>query len=116
MLPSLFKSFENMLDSFKFEFNFESTKPENIFKNVEYEKTEETGSDENSSWKSERWTSEDGNIKYYKKVTTFKSKETKKPTLEDLKNQLNEAVKEQKYETAIKLRDTINQMEKEKGQ
>ncbi len=48
-----------------------------------------------------------GNIKYYKKVTTFKGTEEKQPTVEELKNQLQEAIKEEKFELAIKLRDQI---------
>lgn len=109
---TVFKNFEKMMDSFKFDFEINSFKPEKMFKNVKYEKTEETGSDDNSTWKSEKWSSEAGNISYYKKVTTYKPQEEKQPTLEELQSNLDEAVKEQKFELAIKLRDKIKNIEK----
>ena len=105
-----------MLDSFNFHFEVNSFKPEDMFKDVEYEKTEESGSDENSTWKTERWSSAAGNVSYYKKVTKSKKKEKQEPSLEELKNHLETAVKEQQFEKAIKLRDTIKQIENKKGQ
>lgn len=111
-MVSIFKSFEQMLDSFKFNLEVFSTKPEDLFKDVEYEKTEESGTDENSTWKVEKWSSAAGNVSFYKKVTKYKPKEQKTPTVEELKAQLQEAIKEEKFEKAIKLRDEINKMKK----
>lgn len=110
---TLFKTFDKFLNSFNFEFEMN---PEQMFKDIKHEKTEEKGSDENSTWHQETWTSENGKYSYYKKVTKYQPKqETKKePTLLELKQKLEDVLKEQKYEEAIKLRDAIK--EKEKGQ
>lgn len=84
-----------------------SVKPEDVFKSTKYDKVEEKGEDKDHTWTSETWTSEDGSIKYYKKVSTPKEPAVKEPTVADLEAELTKAVDEQRYEDAIKLRDKI---------
>jgi len=104
---SIFKAFDQMLESYKFNLQAYSTNPVDLFKDIEHEKTEEEGSNETSTWKTEKWSSSTGNVTFYKKVIKFKPKETKEPSIEDLKNLLNKAIEEERFEDAIKLRDQI---------
>lgn len=74
---TLFKTFDKFLNSFNFEFEMN---PEQMFKDIKHEKTEEKGSDENSTWHQETWTSENGKYSYYKKVTKYQPKQETKGT------------------------------------
>lgn len=96
---SLIKSIDSWLDFW----NIEPTDPNKIFKGKEHKKTEESGESEDYKWTSEEWTSEDGHTKFYRKVMTSKPKPEKK----DLHKELDLAIKEQRFEDAIKLRDQI---------
>jgi protein-arginine kinase activator protein McsA len=96
---SLIKSIDNWLDFW----NIEPTDPRKIFGSKEHKRTEESGESEDYKWTSEEWTSEDGKTKFYRKVMTSKAK----PEKRNLQKELDLAIREQRFEDAIKLRDEI---------
>lgn len=91
--------------------NIEPTDPLKMFKGKEHKKTEESGESEGYSWNSEEWTSEDGSTKYYRKVMTSKPKEKEKTA--NLEEELNKAIKEQRFEDAIKFKDLLKEKKKQ---
>lgn len=99
------REFDSMFDSMDSMFNFQ---PKMIFGNT---KTE-TGSDENGSWTKQIFTSEDGSTSITNFVRTKNNGvSSKSKSLQDL---LEKAVEEQNYEEAVKLRDEIKKLEKNK--
>jgi len=81
--------------------------PDELFKDVKYQKVEESGEDSNFSWRSESWKSDTGEIQYYKKVYTTKGFKEKTPDLKDLQKKLQSAIDTQRFEDAAKIRDQI---------
>lgn len=102
---TLFKAFD--MDKYLY-----NTSPDKMFENLKYNKTEESGESETTTWKSESWQSEDGKVKYFKKVIDYTPKK-KEISVDDLKLQLDEAIKTEKFEEAIKLRDQIKKLKGE---
>lgn len=108
--PSLFGDFfgTTFMSSFFEDYN-KVDFPKEDDKN--FNKTVETTENETHVFKKETWVSVDGYTKMSRTTYESKSKpkETLKPTKEDLQKQLDAAVKEQDFETAIKLRDQISE-------
>jgi len=77
----------------------------------------ESGSDENGNWTKQSFTSDDGSISITSVVRTNFDSETPKTTnkLDSLKKKLDVAVEKQNFEEAVKLRDEIKKVEKNKG-
>ena len=100
------RDFDSMFDSMDSMFGFQ---PRIIFGKTETE----SGSDENGAWTKQTFTSEDGSttITNFVRTNNF---ETKNKT-QSLQSLLEKAVEEQNYEEAVKLRDEIKKMEKNKG-
>lgn len=69
-----------------------------------YEREEESGEDENGSWKVEKWKSIDGTSSFYRKF--YQTKEKIK-TREDLEKEMNLAASEQRFEDAAKLQKEL---------
>jgi excinuclease UvrABC helicase subunit UvrB len=99
------REFDSMFESMDSMFGY---KPKMIFG----ETKTETGTDENGVWTKQTFTSEDGSttITNFVRTDGFGSR-TKTESLQDL---LKSAVEEQNYEEAVKLRDEIKKMEKNK--
>jgi len=75
----------------------------------------ESGSDENGEWTKHSFTSEDGGLSITSFVrTNFNNKEIEPNKLSILKNKLETAVEKQDFEEAVKLRDEIKKLEKNK--
>lgn len=81
----------------------------------------EKGTDEYGPWENKNWTSPDGNSSYssFKRYFNYPEYENKNvrndiDTIKLLELKLNNAVKEEKYEEAAKIRDLIKSLKEDK--
>jgi excinuclease UvrABC helicase subunit UvrB len=61
--------------------------------------------------KNEKWTSVDGNTIYKRSVMESKVEKLQEKTIQELKSELDEAIKSENFEKAIELRDKIKKLE-----
>lgn len=105
---NFFGGFQDIDDIFKAFFGGEPSIPgKNTIKN---------GTDENGDWTKETYTSEDGMIQITSFIRTsgLGGPQEEKNELKSLKKQLQKAVENQEFETAVELRDKIKSLEENK--
>jgi excinuclease UvrABC helicase subunit UvrB len=95
----LFNDFEDLFNDFG----------KKSFDESKLNKEVEEGSDGTHTWKKETWSSVDGS--FYKTKTVFTTKQFPKKSISELKDALQKALKEERYEDAAKLRDEIKSIE-----
>jgi len=104
-IDSMFENFDSMMSS--------SLNPNLIMGKV----NTESGSDENGNWTKQSFVSEDGSMSITTVIKTNSdfTKSEGDSKLNSLKRKLDLAVEKQDFEGAVKLRDEIKKLEKNKG-
>lgn len=98
---SMFENFDSMLNPFNSNLIAGKVKTE-------------SGSDENGNWTKQTFNSEDGSVSITNFVRLGDGKIEKSNKLESLKEKLELSIEKQDFEEAVKLRDEIKKLEKNK--